>query len=116
MKYMAMIWTEWKDEQSFDAEEAVRYRDFAAEAARAGVLAGGDALHDPSAATTVRVREERDLLTDGPFAETKEQISGYFLFDCPDLDHAIAWARRIPGARHGAVEVRPILDMDDMMR
>jgi hypothetical protein len=116
MKYMAMIWTEWKDEQPFDAEEAARYRAFAAEAARQGVLAGGDALHDPSAATTVRVRGEGDLLTDGPFAETKEQISGYFLLDCPDLDQAIAWASRIPGARHGAVEVRPVLDMDEQMR
>jgi hypothetical protein len=115
MKYMAMIWTEWKDE-TVDAEEAVRYREFAAEAARAGVLAGGDALHDPSSATTVRVRGERDLLTDGPFAETKEQISGFFLLECPDLDQAIAWASRIPGARHGAVEVRPVLDMDELMR
>ena len=116
MKYMAMIWTEWKDEEGFDTDEALRYREFAAEAAREGVLAGGDSLHHPSAATTVRVRDERDLLTDGPFAETKEQISGYFLLDCRDLDHAIVWASRIPGARHGAVEVRPVLDMDEMMR
>jgi hypothetical protein len=115
MKYMAMIWTEWKDEQEPDADEAVRYREFAADAAREGVLAGGDALHHPSAATTVRVRDEQDLLTDGPFAETKEQISGYFLLDCADLDQAIAWASRIPGARHGAVEVRPILDMGELM-
>ena len=116
MKYMAMIWTEWKDEQELDADEAVRYREFAADAAREGVLAGGDALHHPSAATTVRVRDERDLLTDGPFAETKEQISGYFLLDCADLDQAIVWASRIPGARHGAVEVRPVLDMDELMQ
>jgi hypothetical protein len=54
-------------------------------------------------------------LTDGPFAETKEQISGYFLLDCPDLDQAIAWARRIPGAHHGAIEVRPVLDMKDVL-
>jgi len=64
----------------------------------------------------VRVRDEQELLTDGPFAETKEQITGYFVLDCPDLDQAIAWARRIPGARHGAIEVRPILAMDEMMR
>ncbi len=115
MKYLAMIWTEWKDEQEFDPQEALRYRDFAAQAAGAGVLAGGDALHQPSASTTVRVRDGEDLLTDGPFAETKEQISGYFVLDCPDLDQAIAWARLIPGARHGAIEIRPILDMDEMM-
>jgi hypothetical protein len=116
MRYLAMIWTEWKDGQELDPEEAMRYREFAAEAAGAGVLAGGDALHHPSASTTVRVRDDDVLLTDGPFAETKEQITGYFVFDCADLDQAIAWARRIPGARHGAIEVRPILEMDEMMR
>ena len=116
MKYLAMIWTEWKDEQEFDVQEAMRYRAFAAEAASAGVLAGGDSLHHPSSSTTVRVRDDNNLLTDGPFAETKEQITGYFVLDCPDLDQAIAWARRIPGARHGAIEVRPILDMDEVMR
>jgi hypothetical protein len=116
MKYLAMIWTEWKDEHEFDLQEAMRYREFAGEAARAGVLAGGDSLHDPSASTPVRVRDDQDLLTDGPFAETKEQITGYFVLECPDLDQAIAWARRIPGARHGAIEVRPILEMDEMMR
>jgi hypothetical protein len=110
MKYMAMIWTEWKDGQSFDAEEAVRYRDFAAEAARAGVLAGGDALHDPSAATTVRIRGERDLLTDGPFAETKEQIGGYDVVECTDLDAAIGVAAGHPLARTAMVEVRPFWD------
>jgi hypothetical protein len=116
MKYLAMIWTEWQDEQEFDPQEAMRYRDFAAQAASAGVLAGGDALHHPSSSTTVRVRDEQDLLTDGPFAETKEQITGYFVLDCTDLDQAIAWARRIPGARHGAIEIRPILEMDEMMQ
>ena len=64
----------------------------------------------------MRVRDDQDLLTDGPFAETKEQITGYFVFECPDLDQAIAWARRIPGARHGAIEIRPILEMDEMMQ
>lgn len=116
MKYLAMIWTEWKDDEEFDPQEAMRYREFAAEAARAGVLAGGDSLHHPSASTTVRVRDDRDLLSDGPFAETKEQISGYFVLDCADLDQAIAWARRIPGALHGAIEIRPIMDMDALMR
>ena len=115
MKYMATIWTEWDPDQAVDREEASKYRDFAAEAAREGVLVGGDALHAPSSATTVRVREEQPLLTDGPFAETKEQISGYFILECPNLDVAIAWAGRIPGARRGAVELRPVLDMNELM-
>jgi hypothetical protein len=112
---MAMIWTEWKDEADFDPDEALRYREFAQQAAGAGVLAGGDSLHPSSAATTVRVREDMPQLIDGPFAETKEQLSGYFVLDCSDLDEALMWAARIPGASHGAVEVRPILDRDAMM-
>ena len=115
MKYLAMIWTEWKDAEELDEQEAMRYREFAADAARGGVLDGGDSLHHPSTSTTVRVRDDQTLLTDGPFAETKEQINGYFVLDCADLDEAIAWAGRIPGARHGAIELRPILDMDEAM-
>jgi hypothetical protein len=56
----------------------------------------------------VRVRDGKTITSDGPFTETKEQIGGYYLFECKDLDEAIAWAARIPGASHGAVEVRPI--------
>lgn len=111
---MAMIWTQWHEEGDIDPEEALRYRAFAADAAAAGVLAGGDALHPSSSATTLRVRDELPELIDGPFAETKEQLSGYFVLDCVDLDEALRWAARIPGARHGAVELRPILDMTRM--
>ena len=72
-------------------------------------------LDHPSSATVVRVRHEETLLTDGPFAETKEQLTGYFIFECDHLDQALAVAARIPGARHGAIEVRPLLDMDAQM-
>jgi hypothetical protein len=116
MRYLAMIWTEWFEGQEVDPQEAMRYREFATEAERAGVLAGGESLQHSSTSTTVRLRDDQLLLTDGPFAETKEQINGYFVLDCADLDQAIAWARRIPGARHGAIELRPLLDMDTLMR
>jgi hypothetical protein len=76
-----------------------------------GVLHGGERLHPTSDATTVRVRNGETLSTDGPFAETKEQLGGYYVVDCKDLDEAIEVAALIPGARTGSVEVRPIWEM-----
>lgn len=76
-----------------------------------GVLQGGERLRASSDATTVRVRNGEVLSTDGPFAETKEQLGGYFLVDCKDLDEAIEIAAKIPGARSGSIEVRPIWEM-----
>jgi hypothetical protein len=116
MRYLATIWTIWGEEEDPDPAESMRYREFAAAAQSEGALRGGEALDGPSSATTVRVREGRTLLTDGPFAETKEQLSGYFVFDCANLDEALALAARIPGAHHGAIEVRPLLDMDAQMK
>lgn len=76
--------------------------------AEAGVLIDSAPLHPVSTATTVRIRGEEELLTDGPFAELKEQLGGYYLLDCDNLDEALAWAKAIPAARSGAVEVRPV--------
>ena len=115
MRYLATIWTIWRDEDEFDRAEAGRYREFAETASADGVLRGAEVLDRPSSATTVRVREGEMLLTDGPFAETKEQLTGFFVFECDNLDQALELAARIPGARHGAVEVRPLLDMDAEM-
>ncbi len=78
----------------------------------AGVNLGGEALHPTATATTVRVREGKTLTTDGPFAETKEQLGGYYLLNCNNLDEAIAWAAKIPGARSGMIEVRPIVEFN----
>ena len=87
------------------------YNAFTKAAVDAGVMRGGEALEDAHTATTVRVREGRTLTTDGPYAETKEQFGGYYLIEAPNLDEAIAWAARIPGARLGAIEVRPIFEI-----
>ena len=76
-----------------------------------GVLQGGERLQFTSDATTVQVRDGETLTTDGPFAETKEQIGGYYMVDCKDLDEAIEIAAKIPGARLGSIEVRPIWEM-----
>jgi hypothetical protein len=109
MQYIALIWTKLDTDADVDVEEIGRYDEFAHAAEQAGVLRGGSALHPVSSATTVRLRQDEVLITDGPFVESKEQLSGYFLLECADLDEALAWAARIPGARHGAIEVRPLM-------
>lgn len=75
----------------------------------AGVLLGGHGLDGVDTATTVRVRDGRRVLTDGPFADTKEHLIGYYVIDVPDLDTAIEWAAKAPNARVGGVEIRPVL-------
>jgi hypothetical protein len=87
------------------------YMKFGEEMTKRGVLKDGARLRPGSDATTVRVRDGEVLTSDGPFAETKEVIGGYYVVDCKDLDEAIEVAAKIPGARDGAVEVRPIWDM-----
>lgn len=112
MEYLALIYadeTAW--ERFSDAERAAAYEqygEFAKAAGAAGVLAGGEELGPTTSATTVRIRDGRQLVTDGPYAEVKEALGGYFVLDCPSFDDAVSWAARIPGAAHGAVEVRPV--------
>lgn len=99
-------WDGLSDKERADAYE--QYGEFAEAARAAGALVAGDELGPTSAATTVRVRDGRQLVTDGPYAEVKEALGGFFVLDCPSLDEAIDWAARIPGAHHGAVEVRAV--------
>ena len=89
------------------------YIDFGATAGAAGVIGGGEALQPTPTATTIHVRGGKGgelVTTDGPFAETKEVLGGFYLLDCANLDEAIRWAAQIPGAWHGRVEVRPVID------
>lgn len=78
-----------------------------------GALRAGEALHPADMSTTVRVRDGQTLTTDGPFAETKEVLGGFYLVEAADLDEAIGYAALIPGASYGAIEVRPIVDFSD---
>src|SRR5439155_513032 len=114
MKYALLIYADEKAMEAVphDQRHAMyeEYEKFANELVERGVMRGGDQLADSPAATTVRVREGQQLVTDGPFAETKEQLGGYFLVEVDDLDTAIELASKIPGARHGSVEVRPIIE------
>lgn len=91
-------------------EMIASYMAFGEEAGAAGVLVTGDALDDTATSTTVQVRDGKISTTDGPFAETKEQLGGFYILDCKDLDEAISWAAKIPTAAHGSIEVRPVPD------
>jgi hypothetical protein len=84
------------------------YRAFGDAMDKAGVLVGHNALKPTSAATSVRIRDGKTEVLDGPYAESKEQLGGYHMIDVPDLDAALSWAARCPTALHGTVEVRPI--------
>ena len=112
MKFLALIYGEegaWDNASEGDRREMyARYGAFADEARKAGVLAGGDELASTSSATTVRIRDGQTDVTDGPYAEVKEALGGYFLLECSSIDEAVDWAAKIPAAHHGAVEVRPI--------
>ena len=112
MKYMLLI---YHDEQSWDQiteqeRQAIygEYRQFTEEIMASGHHRGGSELHPISTATSVRVRDGKQLATDGPFAETKEQLGGYYLIEAANLDEAIGIAARIPSARVGTIEVRPV--------
>jgi hypothetical protein len=115
MQYLLLIYTEEIDPATVSAAdqeaEMTAYRAFTREVTERGYMRGGDALEPSSAATTVRVREGRTLISDGPFAETKEVLGGYYLIDCPDLDTAIEMATKIPSAARGSIEIRPVWEL-----
>jgi hypothetical protein len=92
--------------------EMPRWFSYTQELQDAGVMRAGEALQPTDTATTVRVRDGQRLTTDGPFAETKEVLGGYYIIDVADLDAALAWAERIPSVGYGSVEVRPVMVFD----
>ena len=112
MEYLALIYGDQQTwENASDAERAAgyeKYVEFANAARAAGVLVGGEELASTRSATTVRVRDGEQVVTDGPYAEAKEALGGYFLLDCPSFDDALEWAARIPAVETGAIEVRPV--------
>jgi hypothetical protein len=115
MQYLLLIYTEEVDPAAVsttDREaELDAYNAFTREVVDRGFMRGGDALEPTSTATTVRVRDGRTLISDGPFAETKEALGGYYLVECPDLDTAIELAAKIPGAARGGIEIRPVWEL-----
>jgi len=101
---------QWSQEQL--AAEYQAYNELTESLSKSGAMQSGEALMPTNTATTVRVRNSKTLTTDGPFAETKEQLGGYYLVNCKDLDEAIAWAARIPAATDGSIEIRPVMEFE----
>jgi hypothetical protein len=112
MKYMMLIYMEGQamtdEERQHCYEESTQ---LACDLHANGKFLGANPLHPVSTATSVRVRDGKALVTDGPFAETREHLGGYFLIDARNLDEAIGIASRIPGARKGTVEIRPVMEI-----
>lgn len=120
-RYAALIYSPAESQGTGTPDDWARmmegYNTFGESAGAAGVIGGGEALHDTDTATTVHVTGGAaggDIITtDGPFAETKEVLGGFYILNCADLDEAVKWAAQIPGAWHGKVEVRPILEFEE---
>jgi hypothetical protein len=113
MQYALLIYTEEATEEpSPEAQmaEIEAYNAFGQHITDRGAMKAGEALHPSATATTVRVRDGRTISTDGPFAETKEVLGGFYIVEAADLDEAIDYAARIPGAASGSVEIRPVWD------
>ncbi len=113
MQYMLLIYSNENEFERLGAPERdsmlKEYMDFSKSIAQSGHYRAGNELHPITKATTVRVRDKKRLVTDGPFAETKEQLGGYYLIEAKDLDEAVGIGARVPSARYGSIEVRPIV-------
>lgn len=114
MRYMVMIYSDPAEDARLSPEQRKEqmgaFFAFTNAVKEAKAYCSGEALHPTSTATTVRVRDGKTATTDGPFAETREQLGGYYLLECKDLDEAVQWAARIPTATRGSIEVRPVVD------
>ncbi|MDX6607080.1 MAG: hypothetical protein QOD14_1620 [Solirubrobacterales bacterium] len=117
MKYAFTIYGDESQRESATPDQlqamSQAYGAFTQEVEEKGILLAGDGLYPTSTATTVRVRGGDRDVTDGPFAETKEQLGGFYVLDCKDLDDAIDWAAKIPGAQFGSIEIRPVMVFDE---
>jgi len=115
MKYLLLIYANEANMQSRNKSETdqvhAAYGAYTEAMTKAGVIVGGERLRPTASASTVRVADGKTKVLDGPYAETKEQLGGYYMIDVPDLDAAISWAARCPGASHGTIEVRPVWPM-----
>jgi len=112
MQYMLLIYGNEADRQTRSEKQMkdmlAAYTAYTTAMKESGAYVAGDALQSSTAATTVRMVEGRSKVLNGPYAETKEQLGGYYLIDVADLDAALTWAARCPGAQYGAIEVRPV--------
>jgi hypothetical protein len=112
MEYLMLLYADEAALSAMSAEQAqemgAHYAAYSGALQKAGILRGGNRLRPVATATTVRIQSGKTEVLNGPYAETREQLGGYYLIDVPDLDTALSWAARNPGASHGVIEVRPI--------
>jgi len=117
MRYMLIILGDESQFASLSDEEraanGARWADYTKELVDSGTFVSGEGLQSVTTATTLRVENGERVLTDGPFAETKEQIGGFYVIECKDLDEAIDWASKLPHAEHGTTEIRPVMEYVD---
>jgi hypothetical protein len=121
MRYMFLVYTQEGKEAQMSTEELAElmggHKAVMEETSRLGILRGAEPLKPTTTATTVRHQNGRPIVTDGPFAETKEQLGGYYIIDCKNLDEAIEWAKKIPtrcGGSQGCIEIRPLQDISEL--
>jgi hypothetical protein len=114
MKYLLLLYgdeSQWANATPDELQRSMgEYAKLGQELTDAGAFLSGEGLETTNAATTVRVRDGETIVSDGPFAETREQLGGYYLLECRDLDEAVRWASKVPDAFTGSVEIRPIMD------
>jgi hypothetical protein len=112
VQYMLLIYSNENGDSEGDEQDILRrYGAFTQEVRDGGKLVTADRLQPTSAATTIRIRNGETLVTDGPFAETKEQLGGYYILECDNIDEALGYAAKIPAAEQGSIEVRPVWAM-----
>ncbi len=119
MKYACLIYSDEGDPAVNPPRDSAEYApiiegymNFGNEAGAAGVIMAGEALESTTSATSVQVRQGDVITTDGPFAETKEQLGGFYIIECESLDEAVKWAAKIPHALSGTIEVRPVMEFE----
>ena len=112
MKYVLLLFEDESRLANVSESEFMEYKDFTDDVKQKGSYLAGEALQPTSTATVVKVREGKTLTTDGPYAETKEQLGGFYMLECENLDEAIAQAARIPCSRNGSIEIRPVMEFE----
>ncbi len=113
MQYMLLLYDNEKRAEGYGEEELEKWFAITDELQKAGKMVGGEALNPTSTATTVRQNGKSVVTMDGPFAETKEQLGGYYIIEAKDIDEAVAWAKKMPHVpKGGSVEIRPVMKFD----
>jgi hypothetical protein len=118
MKFMLLLWGEegqWADmSEEETAAEMARWEDYTNQLVAAGVMVSGEGLQPSATSKTLRVENGERVVTDGPFAETKEQLGGFYVIECGSFDEALEWAAKVPSAEQGSTEIRPVIPYEEM--